>query len=136
MKFKVRKLHSVLHVHSLALDADCRCVSNLTVQAVLAVTQRSVAERQAPAAPAAIGKAKVEGDPLAIIGERGPKKEKFFHLVQVRLWPQPNGFRVWGNPKPRSRAEAGQVPPSGAGALSAAAKWEGPTRPQLARGSH
>ena len=41
-------------------------------------------ERQAPATPAASSKAKLEGEPLAIIGERGPKGEKFFHLVQVR----------------------------------------------------
>ncbi|KAK9821300.1 hypothetical protein WJX81_004498 [Elliptochloris bilobata] len=35
----------------------------------------------AKASPAS-GKAVPEGDPVAIVGERGPRKEKFFHLVQ------------------------------------------------------
>jgi hypothetical protein len=62
--------------------------------------------RQARAAGAAArGAAEaVDDEPLAIVGERGPARAKFFHLVQVRLtypnpftWPRRarGGSAVW-----------------------------------------
>ena len=64
---------------------DCQEACTSSLASKLSCSDAALfGERQAPSTPAASSKAKLEGEPLAIVGERGPKGEKFFHLVQVR----------------------------------------------------